>query len=229
MVASVGAGAVAAAAGATAAASGTAAGGSSAGGAVSRSVAGIGGTGAAGPGSVPPPSSLPGGSSPNGRPKQPNPPANGGGAAAPLTSPVSISSESARSALSSLGGENLTGSGFEAERPAAGFRSHSVPLAPRQTSPKSDAGAVDGAAGESSRSSVGSASEVAPAGSSSSEGLQPLTPRRGERLASGARRTERVFSGTAQRLRNTGQRFRGLPTDAAPHMQPPRMPIDHSD
>lgn len=233
IVASVGAGAVAAAAGATAAASGTAAGGSSAGGAVSRSVAGIGGTGAAGPGSVPPPSSLPGGSLPNRRPKPPNPPATSGGAATPLTSPVPISSESARSALSSLGGENLTGSGFEAERPAAGFHSYSVPLAPRQTSPKNDTvdsdAASNRAAGESSRSSVGSVSEVASAGSSSSEGQQPLTPGRGERLASGARRTERVFSGAAHRLRNTGQRFRGLPTDAAPHMQPPRMPIDHSD
>lgn len=235
MVASVGVGAVAAAAGATAAASGTAAGDSSAGGAVSRSVAGIGGTGAAGTGSVPPPSSLPGGSSLNGRPKQPNPPASSGGAAAPLTSPAPISSESARSVLSSLGGENLTGSGFESERPAAGFRSHSVPLALRPTSLKCDTGAVDGdaasngAAGESSRSSGGSVSEVASAGSSSSQRPPSPTQGRGERLASGARRTERVFSGAAQRLRNTGQRFRGLPTDAAPHMQPPRMPIDHSD
>jgi type IV secretion system protein TrbL len=235
LVASVGAGAVAAAAGATAAASGTVAGGSSGGGAVSRSVAGIGGTGASGPGSVPPPSSLPGGSSPNGRPKQPNPPATGGGAAAPLTISAPISSESARSVLSSLGGENLTGSGFEAERSAAGFRSYSVPLAPRQTPPEGGTAAGDGDAvssGASDENSQGTAaplSGVASAGASSTERLQLPATGRGERLASGARRTERVFSGASQRLRNTGQRFHRLPTDAAPHMQPPRMPIDHSD
>jgi P-type conjugative transfer protein TrbL len=232
MVASMGAGAIAAAAGATAVASGAAAGGSSAGGVASRSVAGLGGTGAAGTGSIPPPSSLPGGSSPNGRPKQPSPPATGGGATVPATSPAPLSSESAGSVLSSLGGENLTGSGFEAERPAAGFRSYSLPLAPRQTSsnsgtaPSDHAAVSNGPPGESSVDPTGSVSDVASSRSSSSERLQPPATGRGERLASGARRTEIVFSGAAERLRNTGQRFRGLPTDAAPHMQPPRMPKD---
>jgi hypothetical protein len=234
MVASMGAGAIAAAAGATAVASGAAAGGSSAGGAASRSLAGLGGTGAAGTGSIPPPSSLPGGSSPNGRPKQPSPPATGGGAAAPLTSPAPLSSESALSVLSSLGGENLTGSGFEAERPAAGFRSHPVPLSAR--SPSQAISAKSGAVGEdqgaastenSSQAFPGSASEVF--SSSTPGGQPPPTPGRRERLASGARRTERVLSGASQRLRNTGPRFRGLPNDAAPHTQPPRMPIDHSE
>jgi type IV secretion system protein TrbL len=234
MVASMGAGAIAAAAGATAVASGAAAGGSSAGGAASRSVAGLGGTGAAGNGSIPPPSGLAGGSLPNGRPKQPSPPATGGGATVPATSPAPLSSESARSVLSSLGGENLTGSGFEAERPAAGFRSYSIPLSAR--SPSQAISANSGAVGEdqgaastenSSQAFPGSASDVF--SSSTPGGEPPPTPGRRGRLASGARRTERAFYGASQRLRNTGPRFRGLPTDAAPHTQPPRMPIDHSE
>lgn len=240
MVASTGAGAIAAGAGATAAASSAGAGSSAGGGAASRSVAGIGGAGAAGNGSVPPPSSPPVGSSPNGRPRQPNPP-NSNGAVAPSVGSNPAPSVSDQSVLSSLGGENLAGSGFEAEHPAAGFRSHSVPLpalpASQSTSSVGSTAAREQSAppiesrADSSRGSSGSGSvtEVGSASSSSSAKIQPPAAGPRERLASGARRTERVFSGAAERLRSTRQKFGGLPTDAAPHTQPPRMPIDHSE
>jgi type IV secretion system protein TrbL len=232
MVASVGASAIAAVAGATAAASG-ATGGTAAGGGASRLIPGMGATTTAG--NIPPPSSLPVGSSANGRPKPPSTPVSGGVAVLPPT-PNGGTSESARSVLSSLGGESLAGSGFEAQRPAAGFRSYSVPVAPRVQSAGPASGQVTGdESTASTESAAGTSQATSPSTpdvtSSGSAGKPqtPTTPRRRELLASGAQRAERVFSGAAQRLRNAGPRFRGLPSDAAPHTQPPRMPIDHSE
>ncbi len=232
MVASVGASAIAAVAGATAAASGASGGAAIGGGAASRSLLGVGGTTAAG--SVPPPSSLSVGSSGNGRPKSIGTSVAGGTTAVPPPTPSPASSESVRSLVASLGGESLAGSGFETQRPAAGFRSYSVPVAPRaqSASPGNSAGAGDQASvsaepgGDSSQGASGSASESA---SSANAKPNPPAPKRREILASGAQRVERTFSGAAQRLRNAGPRFRGLPSDAAPHAQPPRMPIDHSE
>lgn len=231
MVASVGASAIAAVAGATAAASG-ATGGTAASGGASRLIPGIGATTTAG--NIPPPSSLPVGSSANGRPKPPSTPVSGGAAVPPPT-PNAGSSESARSVLSSLGGESLAGSGFETQRPAAGFRSYSVPVTPRPqpASPGNGAGVGDQASvsaepvGDSLHGASGSASESA--SSAAGAKTDPPAPKRREMLASGAQRVERTFSGAAQRLRKAGPRFRGLPSDAAPHTQPPRMPIDHSE
>jgi type IV secretion system protein TrbL len=187
-VASLGAGAIAAATGGAAALSG------GAGGAASSTVAGVGsgmGTaGSAGSGTVPPPPNPSPGLSSNGVPTQPRPPSNGSGGA--VTSTNSI--------LSSVGGEGLAGSGFEGERPAAGFTPLSVPIDP-------------GSAGES--------------GSSPAPEAQPTA--RGQGFPSGARGTQRVFSGAAERLRGTRRRLGGMPSDAAPHTPPPRMPIDHSE
>lgn len=233
MVASVGAGAIAAAAGATAAASGAGAGSSAGGGAVSRSMLGIGGT--TGGGNVPPPSSPPMGSSPNGRPKAPTGVASAGGGAVSPPTPSSASSDSARSALSSIGGESLAGSGFETQRPTAGFRAHSIPvgsrpqpaLSPNSSAAGNESTAATESASAGSQADPGSAAETATA-STVSRAQAPTTRHTGA-LASGAQRTQRVFSGAAQHLRNTGPRFRGLPSDAAPHTQPPRMPIDHSE
>jgi hypothetical protein len=231
MVASVGASAIAAVAGATAAASGASGGTAIGGGAASRSMLGIGGTTR---GSVLPPSSLSTGSSSNGRPKPPSTSVSGDAAAVPPRASSAGSSESVRSLLTSLGGESLAGSGFETQRPAAGFRSYSVPVASRaqSASPGNSAGADDQASvsaepgGDSSQGASGSASESA---SSANAKPNPPTPKRRETLASGAQHVERTFSGAAQRLRNAGPRFRGLPSDAAPHSQPPRMPIDQSE
>jgi len=232
MVASVGASAIAAVAGATAA-PGTSAGTTLGGGAASRSLLGIGG--ASSTGSVPPPRSLPVGASANGGPKQPSMTVSRGAAATPPPTPSAGSSAPVRSVLSSLDGEGLAGSGFEAQRPAAGFRSYSVPVASRaqSASPGNGAGASDQASvsGEPVGDGSHGASGSAPESASSVIGVKPNppAPKRREMLASGAQRVERTFSGAARRLRNAGPRFRGLPSDAAPHTQPPRMPIDHSE
>jgi type IV secretion system protein TrbL len=225
--------------------------------------------GAAGGGSVPPPSSPPRGPSSNGRPSQPNPPSSGGaGAGVPSVSSnggsngagiVQSRDHSAvvsngrtpgavpeavptRSALSSVGGENLAGSGFEGERPAGGFSSTSIPVASAnsrrsaasgqaslfsansESASSSEVGSPDGTEASAASSPVADVSSV---GSSTSAKSQ--APPSAGKLASSARRTQRVFSGAADRLRGTRRRFGALPTDAAPHAQPPRMPIDHSD
>jgi hypothetical protein len=230
-IAAVGVSAVAAAAGATAGASGAT---GTVGATATRSIAGIGG--ASSTGNVPPPSLSPGPST-NGRPRQPNPPASGARAAVPILNLNAGSSESVRSVLSSVGGERLSGSGFEAERPAASFHSYSVPITPRAASQSSTsngegAGVDDiatglGSHGSGPQSSDSPVSNVA--GSAASPSLHEPAPGRKEILASGVRLTGRVFSGIAQGLLGTRPHFRGVPSDAAPHTQPPRMPIDHSE
>jgi type IV secretion system protein TrbL len=257
-VASLGAGAVAAGAGRVATVSGAAgAGGGATGGGGASSVAGVAGgvgpAGRTGGGSVPPPSS-PSTPSSNHGPRQPGPPGNSfadGVVNAPSqgvlrsgsNAPAHSMSSPVQSTLSSVGGDSLAGSGFEAERTASGFRSMSVPVRPSSAGrTQVGAASTDGrtgapgaqgaiatessAAGSESTPGIGPTSEVQSVGSASSANSRP-THR--ERLTSGARRTERTFSGAADRLRGVRRQWRGLPSDAAPHTQPPRMPIDHGE
>jgi type IV secretion system protein TrbL len=270
-VASLGAGAIAVAAGGAAALSGgvgaSAAGGgvpsavASAGGA--RNIGG-----GAGGGSVPPPSSPPLGPSHGGRPRQPNPPTNGSNGApspgiannvgsnggGPVASnsgassagisriaPSPTDSSTARSVLSSIGGESLVSSGFERERPAAGFVVQTVPVPAGSpgSSPEPPVSGVSSAYRAPAES--GAPTETgSPAGPGAVSEVQsvtsPTTPKGAtsgplvkQRIASGARRTQRVFSGAADRLRGSRQQLGGLPSDAAPHTHPPRMPIDHNE
>ncbi len=194
-VASFGAGSIAAAAGGAAALSGAAGAGSGSG---AGAVASVGGgpntAGRDGAGTVPPPSSPPSAASSNGHPRQPNPPTNGSGGASQT-----------RSFLSSMGGDSLSGSGFENEKPASGFARTSIPV-------------ITGSAGDTESNS-----------SASSTDSQPPTELQTEGFSSGARRTQGLFSGTVDRLRSGRRRLGGLPSDAAPHTSPPRMPIDHEE
>jgi hypothetical protein len=203
----------------------------------------VGPAGRAGGGSVPPPSSPPTPSSNRG-PRQPNPPGNGfaDGVSSAHSASKGIpssggngtthsTSSPVQSALSFVGGDSLAGSGFEAERVASGFTPTSVPVRPSSAGQTRDGAApTDGrkdepgaqgaiatqSLGTSSESlaGVGSTSEVQSVGSASSG--HPRTTAR-ERLTSGARRTERTFSGAADRLRGVRRQWRGLPSDAAPH------------
>lgn len=263
------AGGAAAASGAAAGGGGAAGGGASS--SVAGVGSGVGAAGKAGGGSVPPPSSPPPSPSSNGGPKQPSPPsggssngsipvtsgsssANGGSGyqspsnAVPSSSGsngvASAPSSPARSALSSVGGDSLAGSGFESERPASGFAPSSIPVGVRSGSqarrgsvppPANNGGAAPSDQVASSDSSSGG-SDVPAGGSPVSEvqsvssvstGSSRSTP--GERLASGARRTQRTFSSAADRLRGVRRQWGGLPSDAAPHTPPPRMPIDHGE
>lgn len=251
----------AAAGGAAAVSSAAGAGSGAAGGSGASSAAGVGsGVGAAGRsggGSVPPPSSPSPGPSSNGGPKQPNPPSKGSGnGSIPVSSgngssngggehhtasngtPTSASNGSARStsppvrsALSSVGGDNLAGSGFEAERPTSGFAASSISVGTR-LSPNTRTGSVPPnvhTGGPSDRSvissdSPSSASEGSAGGSPVSEvqsvgSARPGNPSTttGERLATGARRTQRTFSSAADRLRGVRRQWGATQRCGASH------------
>lgn len=254
-LAAAGVGLAAGAAGA--AGGGAAAGGGSAGTASGSSgvVSGVSSARSGGGGSVPPPSAPSpsagprnGGSGGPGR--QPDPPSfassgngigNGSGAHSASVSngtpPSSSNGASVRayatnsgqqpppaSTVASLGGEPLAGSGFEGERPTRGFASS---VAPPQSAPRGSAAAHGGSGdaaptletGTSSAPASG-ANEIASVGPA---GSQPATP---------PSAPIRSVKGLAGRVSNKYWRYRNamgmLPSDAAPHATPPRMPIDQN-
>lgn len=141
--------------------------------------------------------------------------ATGGGPLPPPSSP-SPSSSMARSqpdppsqvSLPSIGGEPLEGSGFEGQAAQRGFASMSIAASEGAPSLSSDI------------SNSGRVGEVAAVGSASSASLQsaPATGRR----SSLSRAVDQVLRGMRLRLLQ-------LPTDAAPHSTPPRVPIDHEE
>lgn len=156
------------------------------------------------------------------------------------------------SALSILGGEPLAGSGLESEQPTSGFIPASTRLAStpavRSSLVGSESAPVNSsgmpppsrAAGQSNRSPTdrdGASGTSAtptespgstPAGNSGAAQQFPRASRT-ERIGSAARATDRSFSRAAGRLRGVRNQFGGLPSDAAPHTPPPRMPIDHHE
>lgn len=282
--------------GAAAGAGGSGAGSSAAG----VGVAGRGSGGAAGGGVVPPPLSPSSGPSGNGGPKQPNPPSRSGGSGGASADVAGVSSTSSTggssavrngssrykgangngtanlssiaSALSSVGGDHLTCSGFESERPAGGFTPTSAPIFSTTTARPSFAsdvvmssadsastvspparstvaehpssgfntGAPEGNCSASVSSGPGQAgpgsnpgvvSDVRSVASSPASAQPPQSPAAGrrERIGSAARRADRALSQAAGRLRGLRNQLGGLPSDAAPHTPPPRMPIDHHD
>jgi hypothetical protein len=77
-------------------------------------------------------------------------------------------------------------------------------------------------------SAPGAVSEVRSVGVSSAP-QQPPTPSRRERLGSAARRTDQALSRAAGHLRSIRNQLGRMPSDAAPHAPPPRMPIDHNE
>lgn len=185
-------------------------------------------------GPVPPPGSS--GSSANGTsPKTPSPPRGGAGNGGAIVEASSVSptgsgssappptiqngseraSKTPQSALADLGGEPLSGSGFERERPGKGFVQQSLNLG-------SDHPAA-GARGDSSPSRPEDASQNAskaidpgPSGSSRVKGS----------FSSVAQRSNRSLDGAARRIHNIGRR---IALDSAPQVSPPRMPIEHDE
>jgi type IV secretion system protein TrbL len=264
-----------------------------------------GGYGGTGSGTVPPPSLPPSGASSNGPPRQPDPPPinRSSAGATPEVAGSSASNVTAafrngsgksgssqgnandvpseRSALSTVGGDSLAGSGFETERPAAGFtsvtglvRNSGAPYVPPPLDPVRSGSGTDAASGEVTSSATPRAigrfadAEVVARtiqGTSAAGGNRPLPSPNGsealagqkphnsaasvrsvhsngradqqppaskglrERIASTARNADQAFSGAANRLRGLRNQLGGLPSDAAPHTPPPRMPIDHHD
>lgn len=255
-LAAAGVGLAAGAAGA--AGGGAAAGGGSAGTASGSSsvVSGVSSARSSGGGSVPPPSAPSpsagprnGGSGGPGR--QPDPPSfatsgggNGNGSgpdAAPSGDGTANSTANAggvrsyatssgpqpapASSVAAVGGEPLAGSGFEGERPTRGFASSISPLQARQHG----SAAVPTGSGESAPPLDSGASSAPPTGTNEiasvgSAGSQPAAP---------PASPIRSVKGLAGRVSNKYWRYRNamgmLPSDAAPHATPPRMPVDHGE
>jgi type IV secretion system protein TrbL len=162
--------------------------------------------------------------------------------AASHNSATSRSRDNVGQAIDSLGGQSLVGSGFEADRPAAGFVS-SVgatnasgdprPVAPPSTRPAPSVSAVSGDSSSSdvvgqrsSNTPTDGPSAVADVSSVSSHSqLNPKPPARREdgfirRKAASARDH---LGGASEAVR------RAQLNDAALPGSPPRMPIDHDD
>jgi type IV secretion system protein TrbL len=168
--------------------------------------------------SVSPPSSLSSSFAGVSERRQPDPPSSG------LRPSIS-------SALSSIGGESLEGSGFETERPQRGFAHMSV-TASEQTSaagPSASPLAVrGGTSGDgagvapsnlTSPDSSGIVPDVAPVGSAGPASPQQPPP---------AIR-QNPLTRAVDQVRGLRRRLRSLPSDAAPHATPPRIPIDHEE
>ena len=82
------------------------------------------------------------------------------------------------------------------------------------------------AAGQSPRSATSEANSVRSSGAAD---RQPPLPGGSEKVGLSARKADHVFSSAANRLRGIRNQLGGLPSDAAPHATPPRMPIDHHE
>lgn len=142
-----------------------------------------------------------------------------------------VQTPSTASALSSIGGESLQGSGFENETPQGGFSSSTIaPDTPTPSSESSTGARPDNASGTTSfdrgadpiasqsPQSTGAVSDVSAVSSMASPSQSPPTrgkPRRG-------------ISRAVDHVRGLRRRLSGL-SDAAPHATPPKMPFEHED
>ncbi len=244
--------------GAAAAGSGSTASAGSGGSSITSTVASVGSAGAGSPAPVSPPSSPPQGSAASGAAVriQPDPPSAGPGERGVMVDPAITTSSRGRSAakgestmpsptppsasavLSSIGGEPLAGSGFETQPVQRGFTSMSVhtpggaaatpghiPLSPT----------TRGAAGGAPIPEVDSAEAALP-GSAASEGSSATAEVASVRSAGPANpqppeppSPKSAFHRAANQLRALRRRLGRIPSDAAPHATPPRMPIDHQE
>jgi hypothetical protein len=204
--------AVSAVAGAGAAAAGTGSA-ASAGGAGSNtrtavaSVGSFGGVSAGGSSLSPPSSPAPASGAAR---VQPDPPFHG-------------SAQSMSSALSSIGGEPLEGSGFEGQRIQQGFAPMSV-AAPDESSTSRPLAVHSGMSGSESGETAlpansGGTTDIASVGRDLANPQSASLPGRKSMLV---RAVDQVMRGMRFRLLR-------LPSDAAPHSTPPRIPIDHEE
>jgi len=118
-------------------------------------------------------------------------------------------------ALADVGGDLLAGSGFESEKSLRGYSGNSG-HAP-----------ASGSAAPATTSAVSDFNSV-PNGDASTGRPTDGTP--GDRGAgSTAERVQGAFGGVSAQFRALRRRLGPFPSDAAPHVSPPRMPIDHNE
>jgi type IV secretion system protein TrbL len=259
-----GAGALMGGGSSAAAGTGSAASAGEAGSSTTTAVASVGSVGpgsSSGGGSVSPPSPAPSGSNANGggTRRQPEPPSSGPGESVAADPQIarsqprgntsrgeSVSSGSAvapappsfSSALASIGGEPLAGSGFEIQPVQRGFAQASFGTADGSPAPGGGPGA-----GPSSPSIPGGASSGVTSGPVEGAAASPNSPNPGSSgVVSDVASVGNGGSGSPQlpptaRGRNALTRAadqvrsfqRRLPSDAAPHATPPRIPIEHEE
>jgi hypothetical protein len=135
------------------------------------------------------------------------------------------------STLSLIGGESLEGSGFDTERPQRGFARMSVRASEQTSAPGLSASPLavgGGASGDgegaalsnlTSPDSSGIVPDVASVGSAGS--MSPQAPPPANR--------KNPLTRAVDQVRSLRRRLRSLPSDAAPHATPPRIPIDHEE
>lgn len=191
--------------------------------------------------------------------RQPDPPSSsdrhGGVGPAPAPSrrhentarPENVSSGSAGAlepalraspALSSIGGEPLAGSGFETQSPQRGF----VPVSVNASATSSAAGpapfsptAARGRIGGYSvvTASMESASSSEPFGAGGSSVASDITSVGSVGSANprppGTLKTKGALNRAGDQMRGFRRRLGQIPSDAAPHATPPRIPIDHEE
>jgi type IV secretion system protein TrbL len=229
---------------------GAGAGAGSSGSSASSTVASVGAAGggggsagaAGGGGSVAPPSAPRGSSSGMGGPRvQPDPPVGSGTTAfaanqdsASVASTRTGSDATPSSMISSTGGEPLAGSGFEGERPARGFTSAPRPARTSRETRPAPAFAPDraGTAGGEVSPDPGTSSAVPEVNSVATGASAEQAPPRAsgwDRIVSTARRVHRGLSRASDHMDDMRRRIGPLPSDAAAHASPPRMPIDHHE
>ncbi len=250
--------------GGAAAGTGSAASAGGSGSTTTSAVASVGSVGAgssAGGGSVSPPSPPSAGSTANGggTRRQPDPPSDGsgdGGAVDPPIAALRLRGNVARgenassgstaaqappsisSALSSIGGEPLVGSGFETQPAQRGFAPASVNASdgaiapgPLLSSPLTTRAAASGDSGASDP--VGPSSPSVPASPGSSGVLSDVTSVGSAGPANTQSPTTAREKGgltrVADQVRGLRRRLGSLPSDAAPHATPPRIPIEHEE
>ncbi len=254
-----GVGALAGGGGAAAGTGSAASAGSGAGSSATTAVASVGSVGSGGGGPVAPPSGPSPGSVANGGGVrlQPDPPSNnsgGGGevnppaASSPLrgntTRAESVSSGTAAanvppsvsSALSSIGGEPLAGSGFETQPVQRGFAPSAVNADPAATAPGpmlSSLSTVRPEAGGDSVGSGGAGAPSDPAGQGGSGVISDVTSVGNASSADpqppNATKGKSAITRTADQMKGFRRRLGSLPSDAAPHATPPRIPIEHEE
>jgi type IV secretion system protein TrbL len=148
----------------------------------------------------------------------------------PQPDPPSSPSSSMLSTLASIGGEPLEGSGFEGQSVHRGFAGTSVAAASETSAPgagslpsatveNATTGAGETSAGSATTGNTGSASEIASVRAANSANPSLLS-----RTIRGNPLTRAV-----DQVRGLRRRLRSLPSDAAPHATPPRMPIEHEE
>ena len=210
--------------------------------------------------SPPSPSSAGSAANGGGARSQPDPPSNGSGEGGGAVDPPIATSRlrgttprgenvssgstatqsppSVSSALSSIGGEPLAGSGFETQTAQRGFAptlvnpsdagpaTGSVPSSP----PPMPSGTIGDAMASSSIEGTATSNSTSPGGSgvvsdvTSVGSTGPTNPQQpaNAKAKSGLARA-------ADQVRGFRRRLGSLPSDAAPHATPPRIPLDHEE